>query len=134
VQCNYHDPYNDNVPYDNELLKKISRKYYSGLAEYLNEKYFNFNEIEILGEKLYEVELSNITFEKLFPDEFPFNHFWHIEIIEFYRPRLILPIAIKDYAENGITNDVKPFIFDTNKEQENYLYIDNDRVGLKFIR
>lgn len=134
VQCNYHDPYNDNVPYDNELLKKISRKYYSGLAEYLNEKYFNFNEIEILGEKFYEVELSNITFEKLFPDEFPFNHFWHIEIIEFYRPRLILPIAIKDYAENGITNDVKPFIFDTNKEQENYLYIDNDRVGLKFIR
>lgn len=134
VQCKYHDPYNDNVPYDNELLKKLTRQYYSGLAEFLNEKYFNYREIEIQGEKFYEVELSYRPFEKLFPDEFPFRHFWHFEILEFYRPRLILPIAIRDYAEDGITNEIKPFIFDTNKEQENNLYIDNDRIGLQIRR
>ncbi len=123
VQCKYHDPYNDNIPYDNELLKKLTRQYYSGLAEFLNEKYFNYREIEIQGEKFYEVEL--------FSDKFAFRHFWHFEILEFYRPRLILPIAIRDYAEDGITNEIKPFIFDTNKEQEKNLYIDNDRIGLQ---
>jgi hypothetical protein len=51
VQCKYHDPYNDNVPYDKELLKNLTRQYYSGLAEFLNEKYFNYREIEIQGEK-----------------------------------------------------------------------------------
>ncbi|AFN74146.1 hypothetical protein MROS_0905 [Melioribacter roseus P3M-2] len=130
-QCKYHDPYNDNVPYDNELLKKLTRQYYSGLAEFLNEKYFNYREIEIQGEKFYEVELSYKLFEKLFPEEFPFRHFWHFEILEYYRPRIILPTAIRDYAENGITNDIKPFIFDINKEQEKNLYIDNDRIGLQ---
>lgn len=134
VQCKYHDPYNDNVPYDNELLKKLTRQYYSGFAEFLNEKYFNFKEIEIQGEKFYDVELSYRPFEKLFPDEFPFRHFWHFEILEFYRPRLILPIAIRDYAEDGITNKIKPFIFDTNKEQEKNFYIDNDRIGLQIRR
>lgn len=131
VRCKYHDPYNDNVPYDKELLKKLTQQYYSGLAEFLNEKYFKYREIEIQGEKFYEVELLNGTFEKLFPGEFPLKKFWSSEIIEFYRPRLILPNAIRDYKEEGITNEIQPFIFDTNKEQEKYLYIDNDRVGLQ---
>ena len=72
-------------------------------------------------------------FEKLFPDEFPFKHFWHFEILEYYRPRIILPVAIKNYAENGIMNEIKPFIFETN-EQDYNTYIDNDRVGLRIRR
>lgn len=134
VQCKYHDPYNDNVPYDNELLKKLTKQYYGGLSEFLNEKYFNYREVEIQGEKFYEVELSYRPFEKLFPEEFPFRHFWHFEILEYYRPRLILPLGIRDFAEDGITNETKPFIFDTNKEQEKNLYIDNDRIGLQIRR
>jgi hypothetical protein len=134
VQCKYHDPYNDNVPYDNELLRKLTKEYYSGLSEFLNEKFFNYRVTEIQGEKFYEVELSYRPFEKLFPDEFPFIHFWYFEILEYYRPRLILPFSIRDYAEDGITNETKPFIFDTNKEQEKNLYIDNDRIGLKITR
>ncbi|MEO0075951.1 MAG: hypothetical protein ABIK31_07640, partial [candidate division WOR-3 bacterium] len=133
VQCKYHDPYNENVRYDNyenELLKKLTRQYYSGLAEFL--KYFNYREIEIQGEKFYEVELSYRPFEKLFPDEFPFRDFWHFKfkILEYYGPRIILPFAIRDYAENGITNEIKPFIFET-KEQDYNTYIDNDRIGLR---
>lgn len=130
VKCKYHDPYNDNVPYDEELLRKLTQNYYSGLLEFLNEKYFNYSEVEFQGEKFYEVELSYRPFEKLFPDEFPFRHFWHFEILEYYRPRLILPIAIREFAKNGITNETKPFLFETIKEQNENIYIDNDRIGL----
>ncbi|HHV84539.1 MAG TPA: hypothetical protein GXX42_01805 [Petrimonas sp.] len=134
VRCKYHDPYNDNVPYDNELLKKITQRYYSGLAEFLNERYFNFREIEIQGEDFYEIELSYKLFEKLFPEKFPFRYFWHFELLEYYQPRIILPIDIRDYAKNGITNDIKPFIFETNQNQKENLYIDNDRIGLQVRR
>ena len=127
VHCKYHDPFNDNVPYDNELLNQLTKEYYSGLSKFLNEKYFNFQVTEIQGEKFYEIEFLYRPFEKLFQDEFPYRHF---EILEYYRPRIILPFTIKDYAEKGITNKIKPFIFDTN-EQDYNTYIDNDRVGLR---
>jgi hypothetical protein len=133
VKCKYHDPYNDNVPYDNEMLSQLTRDYYSGLAEFLNEKYFRSRVIEVQGEKFYEIELLYRPFERLFPDEFPFRHFWHFEIFEYYRPKLILPFAIRDYAENGITNEFQPFIFQPS-EQEYDTYIDNDRVGLRIRR
>lgn len=133
VKCKYHDPYNDNVPFDNELLKKLTRNYYSGLVEFLDEKFFNYNEIEVQGEKFYEIELSFRPFQKLFPDEFPFRHFLHYEILDFYRPRLILPKNIRDLAETGLTNESKPFLFET-KEQNEYIYIDNDRVGIQIRR
>ena len=133
VKCKYHDPFNDNVPYDNELLRRLTREYYGGLSEFLNEKYFNYNVTEIQGEKFYEIELSFRPFEKLFPDEFPFRHFWHFEILEYYRPRIILPFTIRDYADYGITNEIKPYIFDTYEQNYN-TYIDNDRVGLRIRR
>src|SRR5690606_23287206 len=79
VKCKYYDPYNDDVPYDNELLRKLTKHYYSGLSEFLNEKYFNYREIVIQGEKFYEVELFYKPFDKLFLDEFPFRHFFHFE-------------------------------------------------------
>ncbi|MCO5285665.1 MAG: hypothetical protein M9898_04565 [Chitinophagaceae bacterium] len=121
------------MPYDNELLRQLTKEYYSGLSEFLNEKYFNNRVTEIQGEKFYEIELSYRPFEKLFPDEFPFRHFWHFEFLDYYRPRIIIPFAVRDYAENGITNEIKPFIFEPN-EQEYNIYIDNDRVGLRIRR
>ena len=133
VKCKYYDPYNDNIPYDNELLKKLTRQHYSGLAEFLEKEHFDYREIKIQGEKFYEVELFYRPFENLFPDEFPFCYFRHFEILEFYRPRLILPIAIKDYAEIGLTGETKPFLFETS-EQEYNTYVDNDRVGLRIER
>lgn len=133
VHCNYHDPFNDSIPYNNELLNQLTQKYYSGLSEFLNEKYFNFQVTEIQGEKFYEIELSYQTFEKLFQYEFPFRRFWHFEILEFYKPRIILPFEIRDYAEKGISNEIKPFKFETN-EQDYNTYVDNDRVGLRIRR
>jgi hypothetical protein len=133
VQCKYHDPFNDNIQYDNELLRGLTRNYYKGLSEFLNQKFFEYREFNLQGETFYEVELSYRNFEKLFPDEFPFRPILHFEILDFYRPRLILPKKIRDYAEDGLTNETKPFVFETS-EQDYNTYIDNDRVGLRIRR
>ena len=130
VKCNYHDPFNDNVQYDNVTLSGLTRNYYKGLADFLDQKFFEYREYKHQGEDFYEIELSHRNFEKFFPNEFPFRPFWHFEILEHFRPRLILPKKIREYAEKGITNELKPFIFET-KEQDNNIYIDNDRVGLR---
>lgn len=133
VQCKYYDPFNDNIQYDNELLRGLTRNYYKGLSEFLNQKFFEYREFNFQGETFYEVELSFRNFEKLFPDEFPFRPILHFEILDFYRPRLILPKKIRDYAEDGLTSETKPFVFETS-EQEYNTYIDNDRVGLRIRR
>jgi len=130
VTCNYHDPFNENVQYDNESLQALTKKYYSGLSTFLNKKYFQYREVQIQGESFYEIELGYRSFEKIFPDEFPFRPFWHHEIFEFYRPRLILPIKILDMASNGITNQTEPFNYQAT-DSNDYTYIDNDRVGLR---
>ncbi len=133
VQCKYHDPFNDNIQYDNELLGGLTRNYYKGLSEFLNQKFFEYREFYLQGETFYEVELLYRNFEKLFPDEFPFRPILHFEILDFYRPRLILPKEIRDYAEDGLTSETKPFVFETS-EQDYNTYIDNDRVGLRIRR
>lgn len=130
VTCKYHDPFNDNVQYDNVSLQALTRNYYRGLAEFLNQKLFEYREFEFQGESFYEIQLSPRNFEKFFPDEFPFRPFWLFEVLDHYRPRLVLPKSIRDYADTGITNETRPFIFE-NSEQTNNLYIDNDRVGLR---
>jgi hypothetical protein len=129
VRCNYHDPYNDNIPYDNETLRLLTKNYYQGLSEFLNEKIFEYREFQMQGETFYEIELFYRRFDTLLPDEFPFRPFRYFEIFEFYRPRLILPKDIFEYAKNGITNDIKPFSFDAKEDDS--LYIDNDRIGLR---
>lgn len=130
VKCKYYDPYKDNAQYDKKLLIELTQEYYSGLAEFLNEKYFNYREVKIQGEKFYEIELSYKLFEKLFPDKSLLRHFWHLKILDLCQLRLILPKKIKEYAKNGLTNETKPFTFETKKQDEN-IYIDNDRVGLR---
>lgn len=130
VTCNYHDPINDNIPFDNVSLAALTRNYYRGLLEFLNQKIFEYREVNFQGERFYEVELSRRNFEKIFPGEFPFSPFWYFEVMDFFRPKLILPIAIRDYAESGITNNTTPFRFESF-EQDGNIYIDNDRVGLR---
>ncbi|MEC5174172.1 hypothetical protein [Chryseobacterium nepalense] len=127
VKCKYHDPYNENIPFDNELLKKLTKSYYSGLLEFLDEKFFDYNEMEMQDEKFYEIEISYKQFQKFFPNEFPFSYFRYWDIR--HLPTLILPRNIRELAETGISNENKPFMFETL--ENNNIYIDNDRVGLK---
>jgi hypothetical protein len=133
VKCKYHDPFNSNVQFDNKLLSGLTQNYYKGLAEFLEQKLFSFREVQFQGEDFYEVELSNRIFMKFFRSNFPHGHFWYHEAFEFYRPKLILPRNIREYAQYGITNETQPFRFDTIEQSEN-IYIDNDRVGISFLR
>ncbi|MEO7214958.1 hypothetical protein [Mucilaginibacter sp.] len=133
VKCKYHDPFNDNIPFDVELLNGLTRDYYRGLSLFLNEKLFYFRTVEFQGEQFYEVDLSNRNFSQYFKGDFPFIPFWHHEIFDYYRPALILPRDIFSYAQNGISNNTRPFVFDTIDQTTN-IYIDNDRIGLSFRR
>ncbi|MBS1632453.1 MAG: hypothetical protein JST10_07760 [Bacteroidetes bacterium] len=132
VKCKYHDPFNDNIQYDNELLRRLTKDYYQGLSEFLNQNFFEYREVVLQGETFYEVELSYRYVEKFFRDTL-FTPIWHFEVFDFYRPRLILPKKIRDYAEDGLTNETRPFIFETTEQGDN-LYIDSDRVGLRIRR
>ncbi|PZO34888.1 MAG: hypothetical protein DCE86_00995 [Flavobacteriaceae bacterium] len=130
IKCKYHDPYNEDVNYDNKTLQNLTKVYYSGLAEFLDNKYFEKKTTQINGEKFYEIELSLRNFNAINYDS-AFNFFWLDDIFHFFRPRLILPQNIKELAQNGITNNTEPFIFNSDS---NNIYIDNDRVGLNVRR
>lgn len=131
VKCKYHDPFNENIPFDNQLLSDLTRNYYTGLSAFLDPKLFTYEEINIQGERFYEVSLFDRSIEKLFRGSFPFDPFWYHDFFRFYRPRLILPRNIRAYAETGITNAVRPFLLEGSGQSGN-IYIDNDRVGLRF--
>lgn len=131
IQCNYHDPYYVDISYDNKLLKILTKRYYSGLSKYLNKEYFQYSTVRIQDEYFYEIELSYKPFEKLFRYEFPLMHFCCCKILDYYKPRILLPIHIEYYSEYGITNEIEPFIFEPIKYEEQDIYIDNDRVGIK---
>jgi len=45
-----------------------------------------------------------------------------------HQPKIILPKNIKKYAKEGLSTDIEPFLYDGDKR----IYIDNDRIGLKF--
>lgn len=126
VQCNYHDPFNDNIPYDFNLLEQLTKSYYQGLSLFLDRKHFEYNEFEYKNERFYQVKLKADFFTK----ELFYRRLYPVdEVINCLQPSLILPIKIKEYASNGIPREFEPFIDDS---ETNYsIYIDNDHVGLK---
>ena len=101
IKCKYHDPFNDNVQFNNQLLSGLTRNYYKSLSGFLDQKLFSYREVTFQSEQFYEVELLDRNFEKMFRGRFPFSHFLYDEIFDFYRPRLILPKNIRAYAEAG---------------------------------
>jgi hypothetical protein len=128
VRCNYYDPYNDNIPFDNELFRNLTKEYYSGFYKFM--EYGDYREINYQNESFYEVDLFYLPYL----DE----HYFLEELFYFYLPRLIIPSKIQEFAKNGINNEIKPFLFenknDNLKNSENRIYIDNDRIGLKIER
>lgn len=98
---------------------------------FLNDNSFNIVRTEIQGESFFQVELSRRTMEKLFDggiffDRFGPHHF------HFERFQLLLPESIEQYAEQGLNRvEVKPFKLEPSETESRYLYIDNDRVGLR---
>lgn len=131
VECKYHDPINDDYVYDDELFKSLTKRYYSGLLEFLNNDYFEYEEVEIQQREFYAVNLKPKFFLEIFPRNLFRFHYWHelFHMSDLERLRLILPREIKMLATDAMANDSEPFLFNSN--ENNYLYIDNDRVGLE---
>jgi hypothetical protein len=128
VRCNYHDPINENISYDFELLNGISKKYYSGFIGFLNEKNFNVSELTIGNEAYYEIRLKYNQLDKLFGNSYIKFH----RFDEFDFPSLLLTKKIESYANDGISNfNRSNNIIQENSSENRYLYIDNDGVGLK---
>ena len=120
VRCNYHDPFNDDVEFDDELFVILTKKYYAGLLKFLS--YGEYTEVEFNREKFYEIDLFSRYFKEygnIFGSSF-------VDLHHKKRLKLILPKDIENYALNGLNKDTEPFLF----EGDEYTYIDNDRVGL----
>lgn len=131
IAVNYHDPINEGAEYDDEALTALSKDYYNGLAGFLDENSFYVRRTEIQNENFFQVELSRRTLKNLFDERMFFDrfgpHHFHFE-----RFQLLLPEKIEQYAEQGLNREVKPFKLETTESDTRYLYIDNDRVGLRF--
>lgn len=129
IKCKYYDPYRGEFPFDNDVFTLLSQKYYYGLLGFLNEKFFEFREIRINGEKFFATDILSKDLEMVFQKECLFNSIFLYKLRDFYKPELILPGNIKELAKHGLSRDIKPFEYDISKNEN--MYIDNDRVGLK---
>ena len=121
VSCKYYDPpmKHDFGENDEELLRKLSKRYYTNLKEFINSDLFSIIEEEFNKEKFFVLK--------------PKEHFlpWYIcwwakcPLTEW---NLILTTNIEKFAVEGISMKTEPF---KTIENEN-LYIDVDRVGVKY--
>lgn len=130
VKSKYHDPYNENVRFDREIFQRLTRRYYSLLQNFIDERVFIFEQIDVSGEPFYSIDLFYKRF-RYGRDTFPYMP-WLLELFDFYRPRLLLPLNIHDFVKNGVSQDTRPF--QLGETGQSNIYIDNDRVGLQLIR
>lgn len=123
VKCKYHDPYNANIPFDEELLSETTKKYYSGIIDFL--EFSDYKEVKHKNESFYEIDiLSSYFINEYYSDTF--RYFFH-DLLHHNQLKLIVPKNITEYAEKGLDSHTEPFLYDSNEE----IYIDNDRIGLK---
>lgn len=124
AKCKYYDPENEKVKYDDNLVKSLTKKYYSGLKEFI--QLANRKIIEKHGENFYKIDLFDFWVNE-YRDAHLFGFYRFYEC--FKRVYLILPSKIEEYAKNGIPKNVEPFLFKQNEDKDD-LYIDNDRIGI----
>ena len=128
VKVKYYDPSNENVEYDYKLLNDLTKEYYKSFIDLLDIKEFEHNAININGEKFTELQMSRKYLEIIL-NEYIYHSYWGLNIEKL---SIILPHQLEMFAENGISKDIKPFFFYHKSENDN-IYIDNDRIGLKLI-
>lgn len=125
VKCKYHDPYNANIPFDEELLSETTKKYYSGIIDFLENS--DYKEVKYKNESFYEIDILSPYFFDEYYDK-PFRYFFH-DLFHHNQLKLILPKNIEAYSKEGLNSRTEPFLYDSNED----IYIDNDRIGLKII-
>jgi hypothetical protein len=129
VKCKYYKSsplsiYNNDVK--KRILKELSKNYYSEFLKFMNENHSQ-NETEWFSdEEFYKIDLLYKYFEEYF-ETFPLK-IWLKKILNFYKPKLIIPKNIRKYAEEGLPDNIEPFEFDNNNRN---VYIDNDRIGIE---
>lgn len=135
VRCNYYDPIENKIPDFEGVLAKISKEYYSGFLDFLD---LGVSEFTFENENYYEIELPlGSTFVELYlNDTKPKSK-------SSYKLSLLLPIQIREYAENGIFKELKSldsrkfFMPSEQNEKEDYIeeiYIDKDGIGLRVTK
>jgi len=123
VKCKYHDPCNANIPFDEELLSEITKKYYSGIIEFLD--FADYKEVKYKNESFYEIDILSSYFINEYYSK-TFRYFFH-DLLHHNQFKLIVPKNITEYSKKGLDSHTEPFLYDSNEE----VYIDNDRIGLK---
>jgi hypothetical protein len=109
VSCKYHDPFVNNIEYDNRLYMELNRIYYSGIFEYLDNDLFDIEEGELEGNHCFFIDILGSLI--------PFC------VSSSERICLILQTDFKRFlrGENVFFND-------TIIQNENY-YLDTDGIG-----
>lgn len=118
IKCKYYDPVDKNASFDEELFKALTKEYYKGFMGFLNLPHSEFKHKE---ESFYTIKISDIIMHFFGKDAVKLNN-------NEMSLQLLIPENIKEYAKNGM-----PFwkpIEDNNDEK---LYIDNDRIGIRLM-
>lgn len=111
VSCRYHDPFNDAVPMDYSLHKKLNKAYYARLNEFVASREFQVRTVNLGGHKCVLLDILgpgtpyNLLFE---------NHLCFVLILEL---RFLLDL------EDVYTFNPEPV------EKPNF-YLDTDGVGV----
>ena len=132
VRCKYHDPEGEEVKFDSELFRNLTKNYYSGLSSFIHSnavtetRGFGSEEFIIvnLGRLFYYHKIS-----------FGNNYLWQDRFFYEYLSQysLILPGNIEELADKGLNKPLPPFPLHASEGDgysERGWYIDNDRVGI----
>ena len=135
VRCKYHDPEGEEVKFDSELFRNLTKNYYSGLSSFIHSDAINaITETREFGsEEFIIVNLGRLFYYHQIP--FRNNYLWKDRFFYEYLSQysLILPGNIEELADKGLNEPLPPFPLHASEGDgysERGWYIDNDRVGI----
>ena len=135
VRCKYHDPEGEEIKFDSELFRNLTKNYYSGLSSFIHSDAINaITETREFGsEEFIIVNLGRLFYYHQIP--FRNNYLWQDRFLYEYLSQysLILPGNIEELADKGLNKPLPPFPLHTSEGDgysERGWYIDNDRVGI----
>lgn len=132
VRCKYHDPEGEEVKFDSELFRNLTKNYYSGLSSFIYSDAVTETR-ELGSEEFIIVNLGRLFYYHQIP--FRNNYLWQDRFLYEYLSQysLILPSNIEELADKGLNKPLPPFplhVSEGDRHNERDWYIDNDRVGI----
>ena len=133
VRCKYHDPEGEEVKFDSELFRNLTKNYYSGLSSFIHSDVITETR-EFGSEEFIIVNLGHLFYYHKIP--FGNNYLWQDRFLYEYLSQysLILPSNIEELADKGLNKPLPPFPLHASEgdrhSEGGLVYIDNDRVGI----